>query len=123
MPTPIDYGAEKKPLRDRLFDWLSDLRWHTYKELRTIGGTRYGARILELKRLGYRIETRNIEGSTGKEYRLTSLVRGEPQPKRVKAFLPAADVAMFLSEGIVSPAIKGAIEEAFKSYEVNKTAL
>lgn len=77
----LDHGAHNVTRRERVLSLLSDLGWHSYRALVTVGGLRYGARVLELRREGYQIEVRALDVE-GQEYRLTSLVKGAAQGKR-----------------------------------------
>jgi hypothetical protein len=91
-----DYGKLKPNERDRnkLLELLMDMRWHTPGEMRKAGGVRYSARLLELKRLGYKIDDRPRSGEEqGKEYVLVSLVPGTPQKKRAVVYLDDKDLA------------------------------
>lgn len=115
-----NYGVKFKSARERLFDLLSDLRWHTHKEMEAVSGNRYAARLLELKREGYVIESRAIPD--GKEHRLKSRQKGPPQPKRVKVFLNEHDAAA-LTQGKVTPAAQKAVTSALASFRVNKGKL
>jgi hypothetical protein len=45
-----------------LLGMLGDGRWHTQQECAASGGMRYSARILELRRRGHDIETRQVDG-------------------------------------------------------------
>jgi hypothetical protein len=90
-----DYGKleENRKDRDRLLEMLMDMRWHTPAEMRRAGGVRHSARLLELKRLGYKIDDRPMTGKEqGKQYILVSLVPGTPQKKRAKVLLDEADL-------------------------------
>ena len=120
----VNYGQEKKTQRQRVLEALSDLGWHSFKALVRVGGIRYSARILELKRLGYVIEDRETgDGSLGKEYRLTSLVPGAPQEKRVKVFLDAQDVSAMLNTGTVPLSARAPLAEALGSFCANMDKL
>jgi hypothetical protein len=90
-----DFAAVFKNARNKLLDRLSDLSWHDNAELARVAGVRYGARLLELKRLGFNIESRG-DPALGKVYRLTSILTGPPQPKRVKVLLDPNDVQEFV---------------------------
>lgn len=105
-------STRKTPLRLKLLDLLKDLLWHHWSELRA--GNRHSARILELKYLGYQIETRPCED--GKWYRLRSRVPGVPKPKRVKIFLSEEDASCLMLGERPSFAGAQAIREALASY-------
>lgn len=67
MTNPIPKTAPTK--REALRALLADGAWHHMQELRAVGGWRYGARLLELRRaLGLTIEHRAI-GDGEFEYR------------------------------------------------------
>lgn len=115
----IDFAEEKKPARERLLDLLLDGNWHSWKECQSVGGARYSARMLELKRLGHRIETRG-EKQSGFDYRHIGV--GDPQEKRVKVYLTEADAGDLLS-GILTPEARTAISDALGSFQTNKHKL
>jgi len=121
-----DYGVIKRTLRDALLELLLDLGWHDYKRLSQVGGLRYGARILELKRLGYKIESREIgrdlDKADGKEYRLMEAVPSVPQGKMVKVYLNPEDVVKILA-GTVPDEAARAIQISYASYQANKEKL
>lgn len=121
----IDYAELKKTARGRVLLLLTDLHWHTHVELQRQGGARYGARVLELKRLGYEIEDRHIDDDqrNGKEYRLVSLQPGQPQAKRVKVYLDAADVASILHHQTMPWRARKALEDAYRSFKANEDKL
>jgi len=118
-----DYGVEYKTARDRLYDLLADLYWHSAKELSRVGGVRYGARILELKRLGYQIESREVEGQEGKDYRLISRHKGSPQQKRVKVLLTEDDAHDLAYNDTLTDRARDAIQNALGSFRTNKDKL
>ncbi len=115
-----DYAERYTSARDAIFGLLSDLGWHSHRELGSVGGNRYSARLLELKRLGYAIESRELE--EGKLYRLASLQRGEPQIKRVKVFLTERE-AEALAEGVPSSGARAAVARALASFRTNRERL
>lgn len=119
----VNFGAENTNLRDKLRGYLADMRWHSWRELKEVGGSRFGARLLELKREGYIIDRESIKGSRGFRYKLRSLVPGEPQRKQVKALLPPSDVDVFLKTGKASGELFDAIADAFASYQYNEAKL
>ncbi|MGL4421942.1 MAG: hypothetical protein ACRCZF_14845 [Gemmataceae bacterium] len=123
----INFGEENTPLRRKLEKHLSDGEWHTWKDLTKVAGTRFGARLLELKREGFiidrsRIDVEPLPGEKrvrGFKYRLRSTIPGEPQGKRVKALLPPSEVDTFLTTGKISGELFDAIADAFASYQCN----
>ncbi len=116
----IDFAIKFRSARDALFSLLYDCSWHGYKELRAVAGLRYGARLLELKRLGYLIETQPME--TGQEYRLISLYRGEPQEKRVKCFLTEQE-AVSIGRGVPTHGAVMRVRDALDSFRANREKL
>jgi len=78
--------------RTRILHLLLDLSWHSYKELGQICN-RYGARLHELRQVGYTI-LRRPAGAVGSEYRLMSTPQWLTSPRRpmVRVYLPATDV-------------------------------
>lgn len=118
-----NYGVLHKSARDRLLDLLSDFEWHTYKECHLVGGVRYGARILELKRLGYKVEsTEDPSAKDGNLYRLVSLEKGPPQEKQVKLFLTEKESRELLASSLSSSIITKT-GNALTSFIVNKHKL
>jgi hypothetical protein len=116
----MNFAIKKKPNRERLLDLLSDKQWHSFMECKAAGGLRYGARILELKRLGYVIESRG-KRADGYEYRLTGM--GMPQTKRVKVLLSESDVISLIENTNIPPTALTALEKALHSFQVNKEKL
>jgi len=115
LAAPVDFAVQHRTQRDRIFDRLGDLDWHHFSELHHVGGIRYSARLLELKRLGYRIETRELPHRTGREYRLVSREPLTPKLKRVKVFLTLED-ARRLCAGDLTKTAAVALDAAIKSY-------
>lgn len=115
LPEPAIRSA-----RDTLLSLLSDLGWHHNRELR-VAGVRYSARLLELKRLGYQIERRAIEG--GHEYRLVSLRRQAPKEKMVKVFLVEADASAIVERRAITDTAMAAIRDALGSFMNNRDKL
>lgn len=116
----MNFAAKKKPARERLLDLLSDYRWHSFMECKAAGGIRYGARILELKRLGYTIESQGKRGD-GYNYCLTGM--GMPQMKRVKALLVESDVISLIENNSIPATAKSALEKALYSFQANREKL
>jgi hypothetical protein len=118
----VDFAEKYQTARMRVFAVLSDLAWHDWRELEKVGGIRYGARLLELRRLGYLIETADLED--GKRYRLKALERVAPQKKKVKVLLEEGDAEALLSLGLfLTPGGRLALTQALESYRVNKHKL
>ena len=118
-----DFGSRYSTARTRILGYLSDLKWHTHRELAHIGGNRYGARLGELRRLGYLIESRDIVDGHGKRYRLQALEPSMRKPKRVKMLLSERDAEMVAQVPGLSPAGRDAIDDALASYRANRTKL
>lgn len=115
-----DYGKEKKTLRDAVLTRLWDLEWHSFAEMAQVGGIRYGARILELKRLGYSIDS--MEFPAGNHYRLLSRTQKSPKIKKVKVYLTEEE-ADWLSKGFLPPTARQSIQAALASFRANKHKL
>lgn len=117
-----DFGKEFATARDKIFDVLDDLDWHSWRALRAVGGVRYSARLLELRRLGYVIDDLPDPSGTGKVYRLLSLTPDVPQGKQVKIFLPESDVKRLL-EGIITGSTVRAVRDAYAIFQANRHKL
>ena len=120
-----NWGKEKKTQRDKVLELLWDMYWHHHNELADVGGHRYSARVLELKRLGYSIDTRHFKGEKkmGKEYRLLDRVPGTPKTKRVKVFFEEHDAEVLLRGGKLTEAAESQLRSALRSFRVNKGSL
>ena len=124
-----DYGADFLPARERMLRLLWDLQWHEAKELEGVGGNRFGARLLELKRLGYKvIDEQHQEGHHGKRYRLKDRYPGKPQEKRVKVLLPpevVRELLRLLRHSVSAEAQKATslLGDAMVSFEKNRDKL
>jgi hypothetical protein len=116
-----DYSTEYSTARARIYAKLSDLKWHSHRELGKIGGNRYGARIGELRRLGYLIQTVAVKGD-GRRYKLNSLERKAAIPKRVKVYLSLDDAQTIAAWGL-PPGAVAAVEAALESYHANRSKL
>jgi hypothetical protein len=117
-----NYGAKYETARDRILDLMSDCEWHRHKELWKVGGVRYTARLLELRRLGYEMESRPSDDKHGKDYRLMSIERGQPQEKQVKVFLSESDAVALIS-GVITPTAEHSTLDALNSFQSNKHKL
>lgn len=117
----VDHAEVHGTQRERLFELLSDAAWHPHHELARVAGVRYSARILELKRLGYVIESED-RARSGKTYRMPSKVAGAPQPKRVKVLLEETDV-LCMVRGYVPPSARIALNDAHASFDTNREKL
>lgn len=99
-------------------------KWHAHHTLIDLGGVRYSARLLELKRLGYRITTREIgRAGGGKEYRLLSTKVATPKPKQVKIYMNEYDAALLVSSGVLSEPGRAAVNDALRSFRANRDKL
>lgn len=117
-----DYGEKYETARDRVLNALQGGEWVSWKVLDRVGGNRYSARVLELKRLGYMIESRPDPSGDGQQYRLVSPYPGPPQTKRVKVFLDEADAEELLT-GHLTPAAGNAVLTALESFRINRSKL
>ena len=118
----VDYAVKYVTARARLLAAMQDLEWHGWRLFRHIGGVRYSARLLELKRLGYQIEDRDRPTGDGKDYRLISLVPTRPQGKQVKIYLPEIDVESLL-RGYVSVNATKIASDALRIFRANRHKL
>ena len=115
-----DFSIEKKPARERLLDLLWDKQWHTWAECRGVGGMRYSARMLELKRQGWVINSRGSD-SEGKDYRLVG--RGPPKAKKVRVFLEESEVQYLLARPGLPLNLRASLTDAYGSFQANKGKL
>ena len=94
----VDHAQVNLKDRQRLLAMLMDMCWHNPGEMRRAGGVRHSARLLELKRMGFKFADRPLSGEKqGKEYILLSLVPTTPQKKRVKILLSGEDTVQLLN--------------------------
>lgn len=120
----VDYGKVNTSKRAALFTLLSDCEWHVHHELARVGGVRYSARVLEIKRLGYCIESDEMtDGEQGKRYRMPTTERGEVKPKKVKAYLAEEDVQVMVETGYVPPLARDTLTDALGSFVTNRDRL
>lgn len=122
----LDYAGNKRTQREEVLRVLSDLDWHPYMDLAAVGGVRYSARLLELKRLGYEVETRTVlgKGETGFDYKLKSLTPGIPQPKLVKVFLTEDEAQSIVTDLPAKHAgARLAVNNALGSFRANRHKL
>ena len=117
-----DYAEVNETQRARLFHLLSDGGWHLHSALAKVAGVRYGARVRELRRQGYVVETADIAGEQGKVYRMPSTDMGAAAPKRVKVLLEETDVLSML-RGYVPPSAQKALADAHGSLDTNREKL
>jgi hypothetical protein len=116
-----DHSKVHETKREKLLRRMKDGDWHSFVELRQTGGDRYGARLRELKRLGWEIESRPSKMyANGKEYRLTG--RGVAADKRVKVFLTEFEASKAAQGKLVGSACD-AIHDALCSFRANKEKL
>jgi hypothetical protein len=114
----INYASKYKGARVRVFELLSDLRWHTWRELEAVGGNRYGARVLELEKLGWNIID-EPHGEDGKRYLLASLTKGPPLPKLVRMYVSEAS-AQYVARGEVTEEARRAARDGLESFNARK---
>lgn len=114
-----DYAREYRTARERIRAFLADGQWHSWRQLRAVGGVRYGARLLELRRLGHRVETLKLSEG-GKTYRLNG--RMDPPEKKVKVFL-TAEQARSISDWVLLDGAVEAVRDALASFECNEGKL
>lgn len=126
----VDFAELKKTQRGRVLKLLLDLEWHPYMDLAAVGGVRYSARLLELKRMGYEVETRTVhgKGETGLDYRLKSSIPGVPQKKLVKVFLTEEQAEAILNHTQMAPwphlqEAKRELGKALASFRTNRHKL
>ena len=120
-----DHAYVHRPQREVLLEAMlaSEGGWFPVPLLVESGGIRYGARLLELRRLGWIVESRTDEASpNGKLYRIHPK-KGPPQRKRVKVLLDEADVAELLERGTVSLAARVELADALGSFRHNREKL
>jgi hypothetical protein len=118
-----NFGEDFASARQRILDELLSMQWRGWRYLERIGGIRYGARILELKRLGYKLEAAPTNDPHGKMYRLLSPDPGEPQLKQVKIYLPEEYVIELLTEGKLRPEAEAIVAKALRIFQANKHKL
>ena len=119
-----DFAKTHKTKRSKLLNLLWDLDWHHHTEL-SVAGVRYSARLLELKRLGYTIETKPNLHTHGNYYRLVSHEQSLPQERQVKVFLDPSDVAYLLDwkSSHLRPTARKQLSDALARYKANITKL
>lgn len=115
-----DFATEKIPARTQLLALLTDGEWKPWTAMRTAGGMRYSARLLELKRLGYQIESRG-NAPQGKEYRLTG--KGEPKTKQVKVFLTEEHARRVRDCDALPVELRKVVAAALRSFESRRDML
>lgn len=124
MTAQLAFAERYKPAREQVLDLLSDLQWHSWRELRRVGGVRYGARVGELRDEGYHVESRKSAlTEDGKDYRLKWLAPGGVREPRVKVYLREQDAAAMVQDGIVPLAACHGIAEALASFRSNRGKL
>ena len=118
----MDFAIKYKTARERVLIELQTLAWTSWRVLHQTGGVRYSARLLELKRLGYKIIDTADPSGDGKRYRLLDLVPSHPQHKHVKIYFEESD-ADALIRGEVTPAAQEATMYALRIFRANKHKL
>ncbi len=120
----LDFARLNMSKREALFDLLRDGAWHNHREIAMVGGVRYSARLLELKRLGFAIDSEETaDGEQGKRYRMPSTIPGVAKTKRVKVYLEEHDVAVMVERGYVPPLARDALTDARASFNANRDKL
>lgn len=117
-----DYAVKYVTARQRVLAELMPLQWRSWRILRRIGGVRYGARLRELKRLGYRIEDTSGNDNEGKVYRLINPRPARPAIKQVKIYLPEEHVKALLRDELY-PETKTIALEALRIFQANRHKL
>lgn len=108
--------SDEKPAKKRLLELLWDQEWHPWEELRGVAGQRYGARLHELRQVGFTVETRDRKGDDrGRDYRLSSREPSDPKKKRVRVYLDVEDARILAIGGSTKDA-RNAIKESLDSY-------
>jgi len=104
-------------MRDRIWAILSDKEWHTHKELHQVCN-RYGARIHELRDLGYDILSR--KAPTGKDYRMPHPTTAVQQRRsRVRVYLPL-EMMQDLAEGHPADQLtREVLQDAIRVWQAN----
>lgn len=118
-----NFGEDFASARQRILNELLSLQWRGWRYLQRIGGIRYGARILELKRLGYKLETSPTNDPHGKMYRLRSPDPGVPQLKQVKIYLPEEYVIELLNDRTLYPEAEAIVIRALRIFQANRHKL
>jgi hypothetical protein len=102
--------------RAALLHLLQDEQWHSWRDCSARAGIRFGARLMELRREGYVIESMDLE--VGRAYRLIARTEPVEGRKRGRLLLAESDLKS-LAEGEVTPhtrrAAKGALERVAKA--------
>lgn len=120
-----DYAGEYRNARQRVLDALFDGEWHSYNELERVGGVRYGARLLELRRLGWRIASvPRDDPNGGKDYRLVSrLGVGRGPKRRVRLYLDPDEAAVVAAAHSLRQTIRSKARRALARYIANEGKL
>lgn len=88
----LSWSARAPSRCEALRRLLEDGAWHSHRELTRVGGSRFGARLLEL-RAGedggepLAIEKRSVAGDVGWEYRSAGPAERAHEPRGVAALL------------------------------------
>jgi hypothetical protein len=117
----VDFAVKYQSARERILIELQPLQWVSWRILHRICN-RYSARVLDLKRLGYKIEDEPDPSGHGKRYRLINPVPSRPQGKQVKLYLPEPD-AEALVRGDVTLFTVAAASTALRIFRANKHKL
>ncbi len=106
----------KTPLRIKVLGRLWCMDWVSWEILKEIT-TRYSARIGELKKMGFDIESRPLaeDGLQGKEYRLISREPGELEQYKARVDLTTLEASLLLTQplpGVVGYKVKESLARA-----------
>lgn len=97
--TATGFSTDDTTHRSALSELLADGQWHTQAEMQAVGGYRYGARLLELRRAGQMIVTVKV-GQGVYRYRRLGFVEIRPKskkrPTRAQLEAIAEDAAAYL---------------------------
>jgi len=109
--------------RGALLDLLWDRKWHSRDALLAVAGHRYGARLGELRRDGWRIESHLHPHGKGTLYRLRSHKKGPRAVKRVQVLFFERDAEVLLETGTLTRSAARSLRRAFASFRRHKEKL
>lgn len=109
-----DHAVKYASARDAVLEALRSGAWVSWRQLNAIAGVRYGARIRELKRLGYQIEATEREDH-GRSCRLISPDLGHAREKRIRIYLDEQD-ALEMSRGNVTLTAIGEVRSSLQRF-------
>jgi len=120
MIHPVD---EFSGARQALLDLLWDLKWHSRNTLETVAGNRYGARLYELRRLGWIIDSHPHPHGKGKLYRLCQHRKGVHAVKRVKVLFFERDADVLIETGTLTRSATRSLRRALASFRRHREKL